>query len=463
MRTIFMKSSYYDLLKSFLIVFVTFLILFFGITTFVLFQKSKAQKEVLMAKEIQTIEKLRRIANDNIKSVISDLFFLSVHPNLHQMLENDNPTLREKLVKDVKSFSNNSTRYDQIRFLDETGMEKIRINFNQINSVVVSEDKLQNKAKRYYFTDTFALEPGLIFVSPFDLNIEHGQIEQPLKPIIRFGTPVVDLAGQKRGIVLLNFFGQQLIQNLIQAVSESSNSFELLNSKGYWLSGKIPEDEWGFMYENSKDRTLASRYPEIWEKISDQDEGQFTNDQGIYTFATIWPLVNGMLSSSGSSNAFQASSSGLLRENYFWKIVLLVNNDKLAVLKTEILCKWLPYLSAILILLIVFSLAVSIAMLQRKHALDAKLQKEKLEGVLEMAGAVCHELNQPLMSISGFSQLLSDDLTDDNIQKENLTEIQNQVERLGKITNRLMTITKYKTKKYLKGNIIDIEAASDDK
>ncbi len=87
---------------------------------------------------------------------------------------------------------------------------------------------------------------------------------------------------------------------------------------------------------------------------------------------------------------------------------------------------------------------------------------DKMEGVLEMAGAICHELNQPLMCIQGFSQLLADELSDDNVQKENLSEIQSQVERLGEITNRLMTITKYKTKKYLKGNIIDIEAASDD-
>jgi len=29
-------------------------------------------------------------------------------------------------------------------------------------------------------------------------------------------------------------------------------------------------------------------------------------------------------------------------------------------------------------------------------------EKEKMQGVLEMAGAICHELNQPLMAISGY-------------------------------------------------------------
>jgi len=36
-----------------------------------------------------------------------------------------------------------------------------------------------------------------------------------------------------------------------------------------------------------------------------------------------------------------------------------------------------------------------------------------------------------------------------------------QVGRLGSITNKLMTITRYKTKGYLSAEIIDIDAASD--
>ncbi|MCP4551448.1 MAG: hypothetical protein GY834_05285, partial [Bacteroidetes bacterium] len=388
-------------------------------------------------------------------------FFLSVHPNLRQVLENDNPILRQKVAEDFKKFCSKSMCYDQIRFLDETGMEQIRINFNQNKPAIISKDKLQNKAKRYYFTDTFELEPGRIFVSPFDLNIEHGKIEQPIKPMIRFGTPVSDISGRKRGIVLFNYFGAKLILNLEQTISGSADSFMLLNSKGYWLKGQIPEDEWGFMYENRKDRTMAQHRPEVWKQILDHNEGQFKSDGDIYTFTTIFPLGNSMLSSTGSTVAYQASNSALSGEKYFWKIVSLVPRDKLAAVEITILYKWLPYLGIILILIIILSLTLSLAISQRKQKIDAKLQKEKLQGVVEMAGAVCHELNQPLMSISGFAQLLMYDLPEDHIQKKNLIEIQNQVERLGEITKRLMTITKYKTKKYLKRDIIDIEAASD--
>jgi len=56
-----------------------------GIAMSFLVQESKSKQEILMAKQIQTVEKLRRIANDEIKTIISDLFFLSVHQNLRQV------------------------------------------------------------------------------------------------------------------------------------------------------------------------------------------------------------------------------------------------------------------------------------------------------------------------------------------------------------------------------------------
>jgi PAS domain S-box-containing protein len=40
----------------------------------------------------------------------------------------------------------------------------------------------------------------------------------------------------------------------------------------------------------------------------------------------------------------------------------------------------------------------------RKEAQEQRIQEEKLKGVIEMAGAVCHELNQPLQAISGYSE-----------------------------------------------------------
>jgi phosphoserine phosphatase RsbU/P len=86
---------------------------------------------------------------------------------------------------------------------------------------------------------------------------------------------------------------------------------------------------------------------------------------------------------------------------------------------------------------------------------------EKLQGVLEMAGAVCHELNQPLQSISGYSELLLMDVEESDPKYQMLKKIKYQVDRVGELTRKIMGITRYQSKPYLaKGRIVDIEYAS---
>ena len=98
----------------------------------------------------------------------------------------------------------------------------------------------------------------------------------------------------------------------------------------------------------------------------------------------------------------------------------------------------------------------------RKQAEKEKLQKEKLQGVLEMAGAACHELNQPLQAISGFYELLIKDIPDDHSLNAKFKIIQEQINKMKVITKKIMKITKYETRPYADGSkIIDIDKSSD--
>jgi PAS domain S-box-containing protein len=97
----------------------------------------------------------------------------------------------------------------------------------------------------------------------------------------------------------------------------------------------------------------------------------------------------------------------------------------------------------------------------RKKAEEERLHREKFQGVLETAGAVCHELNQPMQAISGYAELLSMNLTEEGPLYEDIEKIREQMVRMGEITNKLMKITKYKTREYIRGKkILDIDEAS---
>lgn len=93
---------------------------------------------------------------------------------------------------------------------------------------------------------------------------------------------------------------------------------------------------------------------------------------------------------------------------------------------------------------------------------DALDRRAKIQGVLEMAGAVCHEMNQPLQAITGYLDLLlMEKAGQDSQVAEVLGRIQDQIDHMGLITGRLMRITTYETREYTVGTkIIDIEKSA---
>lgn len=218
----------------------------------------------------------------------------------------------EHLSHDFKFVMENRRVYDQIRWIDETGMERFRINFNGGSPSLVDTQSLQNKKGRYYFSDAMRCREGETYFSLFDLNVENEKIEIPYKPMIRSATPIIDKNGDKKGIFIINYLGDELIQKFMEATSLSNGDVMLLNSEGYWLKGVSKSDEWGFMF-NRSDLTLANRYPSAWQRISKEEEGQFVDEKGLWTFMTIHTPVNVLEKS----------------EKLVWKAVILLPTDKL--------------------------------------------------------------------------------------------------------------------------------------
>jgi len=128
--------------------------------------------------------------------------------------------------------------------------------------------------------------------------------------------------------------------------------------------------------------------------------------------------------------------------------LLSANGDSVPILKTEI-----PVQIEDRELIIVCFVDIT----DRKKAEEQLRQHEKLQGVIELGGGVCHELNQPLQAISGYSEILMMRLEEDNPIYDNIQSIKGQIDRMRDITKKLMSITRYETTDYFKEKIIDFE------
>ena len=96
----------------------------------------------------------------------------------------------------------------------------------------------------------------------------------------------------------------------------------------------------------------------------------------------------------------------------------------------------------------------------RKESENILREKDRLQGVLELSGAVCHELNQPLMSAFGYFDLMVMDMPKDDPSRSKIKKIQTQLERISNITKKMMKISRYQTKDYLNVKIIDFTGTS---
>ncbi len=286
--------------------------------------ESKDYLSQLKLEEQNTLKLQKQIILNNLEAIISDLYFLSRQNELSALFDNNSNAIKKNIAKEYLEFSRFKNIYDQIRYLDTKGMEQVRVNHNNSQPVIVQNKDLQFKGDRYYFKDTFRLKNDEIFVSPFDLNIENSKIEQPLKPMIRFGVSVSDKKGHKRGVLLLNYLGNHMLRSIKETGEASVGNIMLVNSDGYWLLSPDSEDEWGFMIKEREHKTFPARFPEAWKQIKGNEIVQIYNNKGLFTSLTIYPLyplLEGLQSSSGASNAKGDSKNYLTTKQYYWKIV----------------------------------------------------------------------------------------------------------------------------------------------
>ncbi|NEX18262.1 MAG: GGDEF domain-containing protein [Halochromatium sp.] len=248
---------------------------------------------------LEAVERSERFAVDlqheavktGLQAVATDLCVLAQQNELSQLLLKDQQQARLAMAAEYLALARNAGDYDQIRFLNERGQELVRVNDNRGSPSIVSTSALQDKSNRYYFSETLALKPGQIYVSPLDLNIEHGAIEKPFKPMIRVGTPVTDAEGQKRGIVLINVMAQRMLDQVKATGIVSVGQPMMLNNAGYWLVTPNPPPGWGFMFAERSDERMAVRYPQVWAHINQEAKGAIYVADGLFTFENYYPLA----------------------------------------------------------------------------------------------------------------------------------------------------------------------------
>ncbi|MBI1906251.1 MAG: HAMP domain-containing protein [Rhodocyclales bacterium] len=143
---------------------------------------------------------------------------------------------RARLENDYAAFARAYPYIYQVRFVDTSGREIVRIDRRDDQPVVVPRYELQNKSDRYYIHDALALEAGQVYMSPLDLNVEHGRVELPERPVVRFATPVVDSGGNRLGLLIVNLHAAYILGQIEEMAGGRGGVAYLFDRSGFYLS-----------------------------------------------------------------------------------------------------------------------------------------------------------------------------------------------------------------------------------
>jgi len=336
--------------------------------------QEKSMLDFICDEERQTIKVSSQFIGEELRIVHDDIFYLRDQPVLHDWLEKKSPQNLERLNADLLAFVKYRELYDRILFVDDNGLERVRVDRNRGQPVMVPLRELQDRSNLYFVEQTLALNKDFIYISPFDLAIDHDKIEQPIKPVIRFGTPVFDQHGQKRGIILLSYRGQRLIDRLRTISLQSIGSLWLLNARGYWLIGPRPEDEWGFIYPERKNRLFANDYAEAWASIIEHPEQrQFMINGDLFTYGEVLPKT-----------LFGAIREGVVSGDERWLLVGRVPAEKFFA-KNVIQARMLAFISLFLVLGIVSWFTAHYSIRRRQTEEERRASEARFRGLIESA------------------------------------------------------------------------------
>ena len=221
-----------------------------------------------------------------LDDIFSNINFLYESPNFQAYLSDES---KKNLVEsEWSALANNKKKYDQFRYIDIEGNERIRINFKNGKALASKDVDLQNKSERDYFKDTINLNQGDIYVSKFNLNVENGALELPIKPMLRVALPVFDKNHEKRGIIIANYLASFILEDIKNA-NRKDKYVHLVNKDAYWLAAPDSENEWAFMYPDRSDISFKNQYPKEWNLVTTEKTGQFFTANGLFTIRTIYP------------------------------------------------------------------------------------------------------------------------------------------------------------------------------
>lgn len=306
---------------------------------------------------------------------------------LHQFIINNENKVNQQQVEELWSaVAINQQIFSQLRFLDTSGQEKVRINYFPKTRSAIPAKKLQNKAGRDYFKYAKSLPAEVIGSFGVDLEREHGQVIKPYTPALRVITPV-EFGGKRHGYLIAN-----LDVWFMSSILNFSPSLELIpefvDSNGYYIVGHDQSKTFGHLIQGRGEFNLPATHPELWSEMISNRVGSYYDGDSLYAYQALY----------------------LTKDKGRAPLYLLISIDQRYLqAEAKLLLKTvIQQASIVLLVLLLVAIPCGLMIMQmKKSSLESQLAKAALEGMSAVVITDKHNriirVNDEFSRISGYS------------------------------------------------------------
>lgn len=252
-------------------------------------------------------------------------------------------------------------QYDQIRYINQEGIEKINVNRHLSQNAFASEFG-QRDVSNDVFLKANDMPQGAVFVSRIINKTVMPVSKNHTHPTIQVASPIVDNDGNHYGILIINFSLEHFLDLLVNPLSheEDEGHLHLLDSEGNHINHS---------HNSTHHDALADQHLEIWSTLkSSQEDTSFSleNRHAIYK-AVVVNEYNSIKQSLG----IKLDDSQLKIEEPFLAIISVAEKDKIFIEPLSRL--WME------IVLVLLFLSSWLFLIRRNFNLKSKVYKSQYQ------------------------------------------------------------------------------------
>lgn len=278
------------------------------------------------------------LVDNYIDEIIENLKIIRDSDEFLGYLNNTSDDNLEQVERLFRRVMSNKEDYDQLRLIDYTGQEIIRVdNMDDDTIKVYTSAELQDKSERYYFLETKALTYDDVFISPLDLNIENGIVELPHKPMIRFATPLYNEEDVFIGILIINYKAEYFVNILEEHESHKDLEkfwFYIVNRYGEFILHQDSSKNFSFMFKENSNLNFDQIDSTIWQEIESSNFGYLEKKEEIVSYYDVLAKTRSEIDNYEERwiAIHRMDISTLLSPSAILKEMLLINNLAIFVL-----------------------------------------------------------------------------------------------------------------------------------